>query len=126
MMARRRSPSDSTACSPVASAAAIAASYDAAAPAIHTARSKARASISRSGAGRGGAPGPACPEAIFSEAVMTTSPGDGVVGEMGQPPRDLLRAGVVRRRHIIDDCEKVGRVCDFLGGRHPGRVAVRV
>src|SRR5438093_1285771 len=38
------------------------------------------------------------------------SPGDGVVREVEDLPRYLLRARVVRRGHVVQDRERVGRV----------------
>src|SRR5881409_160558 len=64
--------------------------------------------------------------AYLSSVVTAASPGDGIVREVSNLSRDLLRAGVVRRRHIGDDCERVGGVGDLFGGRRPAGVAVRV
>src|SRR2546426_11878694 len=54
------------------------------------------------------------------------SPGDGVVREVGDLPHYLLRARVVRRGHVVQDGERVGRVRDLLRGARSGRATVRV
>src|SRR5207302_626634 len=90
---------------PAGSAAAIAASYNAAASGMQAARSRARASWSRSAAGRTGARGPVCVGAVTSGAVIVSSPGDGVVGEVVHLPGDLLREEVIQRQQVAEDIQ---------------------
>src|SRR5437762_1022630 len=54
------------------------------------------------------------------------SPGDGVVREVEDLPRYLLRARVVRRGHVVQDRERVGGVGNRSRGARTGRGAVRI
>src|SRR5438445_606677 len=127
--ARRRSASANTACSSASSAAAMAASYDATASGIWAARSRARASCSRSAAGRTGARGPACPGSRSGVTVTAASPGDSIVREVVDQRRNHPGVWkIVRGLVLEDDVKGAIRVHDLLREqrRHVRRIAVRV
>src|SRR5204863_9235195 len=121
MTARRRSASASSAGSPALSAAAIAPSYDAMASAMRAARSCARASWSRSAAGRTGVRGPVCIESLCSVAVTVTSLGDGVVGEVVEPAGHLHREEVIQRQDVAEDGQRIGGIRDPFGQELAGQ-----
>src|SRR5205823_10009493 len=114
MTARRRSASASSAGSPALSAAAIAPSYDAMASEMRAARSCARASWSRSAAGRTGMRGPVRMGPLFRVAVTMSLPGDGVVGEVVQPPGHVLREQVIQRQQVAQNVQRVVGVRDLF------------
>src|SRR5882672_2166044 len=91
---------------------------------MHAARSRARASCSKSPAGRAAALGPACPgpgmatEVICSPLPAPSSlplPCDGVIREVIDFAGDVLAEQVVERQQVIEDLQVVGRVRDALG-----------
>src|SRR2546426_12145644 len=82
---------------------------------MQAARSRARASCSRSAAGRTGARGPACPGAGIETAVTPASPRDDVVREVLDLPRDVLAEQIVEGQQVIEDLQVVRRVRDPLG-----------
>src|SRR6184192_4434960 len=126
MTARRRSASASSAGSPALSAAAIAPSYDAMASAMRAARSCARASWSRSAAGRTGVRGPVCIGSLCSVAVTVTSPGDGVVGEVVQLAGHIFREEVIQRQDVAEDGQRIVGIRDPFRQELPEQVAIRV
>src|SRR5207245_10503570 len=93
---------------------------------MQAARSRARASCSRSAAGRTGARGPACPGAGTATAVTTVSPRDHVIREVVDLPRDVLAEQVVEGQRVVEDLQVVRRVRDPLGEQLSQQTAVRV
>src|SRR5260370_8107918 len=78
------------------------------------ARSRARAPGTRPAAGRTDARGPACPGAGMETAVTTGSPGNHVVGEVIDFPRDVLAQQIVEGQQMVEDLQVVRRVPDPL------------
>src|SRR5882672_10205915 len=98
---------------------------------MHAARSRARASCSKSAAGRAAALGPACPgpgmaaEVICSPLPASRSlplPRDGVIREVIDFACDVLAEQVVERQQVIQDVEVVVGVGDALGSSLPSRL----
>src|SRR2546430_11039294 len=85
---------------------------------MRAARSCARASWSRSAAGRPDMRGPVSKRPVFSVAGIATSPGNGVVGEVVQSPGHVLPEEVIQRQrseeHTSELQSQSNLVCRLL------------